>query len=120
MTIADPSIRTKEKAIAAILDRLVDSGSLAAQDRPSVQTALLLREELGSTAIGGGVAMPHVKHPAIATFVGAVAEFKLGVDFASIDGKLVHLVCLLLSPPDQAVEHLRVLVAVAEYLRARA
>ena len=119
MTIADPSIRTMQRAIAAILDRLVDAGALDAQHRQSVEAALLRREELGSTAIGGGVAMPHVTHPAVETFVGAVAEFKLGVDFASLDGKPVHLVCLLLSPPDRAGEHLRVLISVAEYLRSR-
>jgi mannitol/fructose-specific phosphotransferase system IIA component (Ntr-type) len=120
LSIADPSIRTKEQAIVAILNRLADDGAIDPQHLPSIGMALLKREELGSTAIGGGVAMPHVKHPAVTTFLGAVAEFKVGIDFASLDGKLVHRVCLLLEPPNHTGEHLRVLIALAEHLRATA
>ncbi|HTU27734.1 MAG TPA: PTS sugar transporter subunit IIA [Pirellulales bacterium] len=120
MSIADPAIRTKQQALAAILDRLVAEGLLAGEHREEVLAALLKREELGSTAIGRGVAMPHVKHSAITTLLGAIAEFKLGVDFASLDGERVHLVCLLLTPADSVSEPMRVLIAVAECLRARA
>src|SRR5262245_16406683 len=59
--ISDPGIRTKSRAIAAILDRLIESEGLAAELREDILAAILEREELGSTGIGRGVAVPHVK-----------------------------------------------------------
>jgi mannitol/fructose-specific phosphotransferase system IIA component (Ntr-type) len=115
--IADPAVRTKEIAIAAIIDRLVESGALEAEHRSGVVAALLKRESLGSTGIGGGVAIPHANYPGIASFIGAVTMLKVGVDFASVDSKPVHMVILSVSPADRPGEHLRVLEAVARRLR---
>ena len=117
LVIPDPSIRTKAQAIAAILDRLVETGELRAEHRQGVYAAILKREALGSTAIGGDVAVPHAKYAGVPTLIGAVAEFPGGVDFESADGKTVHFVCLLVSPAHRPGEHLRVLAAVARRLR---
>ncbi|MGE3804722.1 MAG: PTS sugar transporter subunit IIA [Gemmataceae bacterium] len=56
--------------------------------------ALLEREELGSTGIGRGLAIPHADFP-LERPLAALATFPAGVDFASLDGESVHLVCLL-------------------------
>jgi mannitol/fructose-specific phosphotransferase system IIA component (Ntr-type) len=117
LVIPYPSIRTKAQAINAILDRLVEAGELRAEHRQGVYAAILKREALGSTTIGGEVAVPHAKYAGVPTLIGAVAEFQGGVDFESLDGKPVHIVCLLLSPADQPDEHLRMLTAVARRLR---
>ena len=67
----------------------------------SIVKAILKREELGSTGIGRGVAVPHTKHPSVNRLVGSVAVSTQGVDFASLDGEVVHLFFLLISPPDR-------------------
>jgi len=114
--ISDRSVRTKEQAIAAILDRLVEAGSLEAARWQGVFAAILKREELGSTAIGGGVAIPHAKYSGVGSTLGAIANFPSGIDFDSLDGRPVRLVCLLVSPQDQPGEHLRLLETVSRKL----
>ena len=79
--------------------------------------AILKREELGSTGIGRGVAVPHTKHPSVDRLVGNVAISGGGVDFDSLDGEKVHLFFLLISPPDRPGDHLRALENISRQLR---
>ena len=118
--MTDPGIRTKAQAIAAILDRLIETEELAAGLREEILAAIVEREELGSTGIGHGVAVPHAKCAGISRLCGAVAEFPAGVDFESLDRKPVRLVYLIVSPQGQPAEHLRVLEAVAQHVRRKA
>ena len=62
-----------------------------ADQEESVVAAILKREELGSTGIGNGVAVPHTKHPSVEKLVGTVAVSVEGVDFKSLDGEKVQL-----------------------------
>ena len=117
LLISDHSIGTKRQAIVAIVDRLVGCGSLPNEHRQGVLAALLNREELGSTGIGRGIAIPHAKCPNLDKMVGAIAKFATGIDFDSLDGQPVHFVCLLISPADQPGDHLRVLQGVSRSLR---
>ena len=75
------------------------------------------REELGSTGIGKGIAVPHTKHPSVSKLVGTVGVSADGIDFNSLDGEKVHLLFLLISPPDLPVEHLRALENISRQLR---
>jgi PTS system fructose-specific IIA component/PTS system nitrogen regulatory IIA component len=117
LSICDRSVQTKEQAITAILDRLVEAGALEAELRQGVLTAILKREACGSTGIGRGVAIPHVMYPSIDRVIGAIARFYAGVEFNSLDGRPVHLVFLIVSPWDRPGEHLRMLEAIARRLR---
>jgi PTS system nitrogen regulatory IIA component len=74
---------------------------------------------MGSTGIGGGLAVPHARFTGLTRLIGAIADFPAGVDFNSLDGKPVHVVCLFVSPADQPSEHLRVLEAISQHLRTR-
>src|SRR5262245_3516411 len=113
----DPTIRTKSQAIAAILDRLVETEGLSADLREEILAAIAEREELGSTGIGRGVAVPHAKCGGVSRLLGAVAEFPTGVDFESLDRKPVRLVYLIISPKNRPAEHLRILESIAQHLR---
>lgn len=75
------------------------------------------REQLGSTGIGRGIAIPHAKHRGLDRLVGVIASFPLGVGFDSLDGEPVRTVCLILSPAYMPGEHLAVLGAAARRLR---
>ena len=79
--------------------------------------AITKREELGSTGIGRGVAVPHTKHPSVDKLVGTVGVSIDGVDFKSLDGEKVHLFFLLISPPDRPGDHLRALENISRQLR---
>ena len=79
--------------------------------------AIIKREELGSTGIGRGVAVPHTKHPSVERLVGTVGISHDGVDFDSLDGEKVQLLFLLISPPDRPGDHLRALENISRQLR---
>jgi len=107
----------KETVIRAMGKALVEAGKIKEQDFESIVAAILKREELGSTGIGRGVAVPHTKHPAVSKLVGTVAISDEGVDFDSLDGEKVHLLFLLISPPDRPGDHLRALENVVNAMR---
>ena len=96
---------------------MVEAGKVEADECESIVKAILKREELGSTGIGRGVAVPHTKHPSVDRLVGTVAVSAAGVDFASLDGEAVHLFFLLISPPDRTGDHLRALEELPRQLR---
>ena len=79
--------------------------------------ALVEREELGSTAVGHGFAIPHCKLQGISEIYLAIARFTNGVDFRATDGKPVQMMFIVLSPPDQPAAHLQVLSQIARVLK---
>jgi PTS system nitrogen regulatory IIA component len=107
----------KEGVIREMAQALLEAGKVAASEVESIVKAILKREELGSTGIGRGVAVPHTKHPSVERLIGAVAVSAEGVDFSSLDGEKVHLFFLLISPPDRPGDHLRALESVSRQLR---
>ena len=107
----------KEQVIRAMATALLEVGKIYEDQHESIVEAVLKREELGSTGIGRGVAVPHTKHPSVSELVGTVAVSEDGVDFDSLDGEKVHLLFLLISPPDRPGDHLRALENISRQLR---
>lgn len=107
----------KEGVIAEMVGALLEAGSIAEEDTEDIIKAIMKREELGSTGIGRGVAVPHTKHASVDNLVGTVAISRDGVDFNSLDGERVQLVFLLISPPDRPGDHLRALENISRQLR---
>jgi len=87
-------------------------------DDHTVSSALLKREELGSTGVGSGVALPHVRLEQVKKPFAIMARLKHPIDFDAIDGQPVDLVCLLLLSKENEQAQLNVLAAVARRLRA--
>lgn len=108
---------TKEAAIRSMVASLKDAGSISADDEDGIISAILKREELGSTGIGNGVAVPHTKHASVSKLIATVALASGGVDFASLDGEPVYILFLLVSPPDKPGDHLRALESISRHLR---
>lgn len=107
----------KESAIRAMVASLRAAGSIKSEDEEGIVAAILKREELGSTGIGNGVAVPHTKHASVDKLVATVALARDGVDFASLDGEPVYVLFLLVSPPDRPGDHLRGLENISRHLR---
>jgi fructose-specific phosphotransferase system IIA component len=107
----------KEEVIRVMASSLLEAGKISQDQFEGIVEAILKREELGSTGIGRGVAVPHTKHPSVNELVGAVAVSDEGVDFDSLDGEKVHLLFLLVSPPDRPGDHLRALENISRQLR---
>jgi PTS system fructose-specific IIA component/PTS system nitrogen regulatory IIA component len=114
---ADLTAEDKEDVIRELATALAQAGSIAEGDTESIVKAIMKREELGSTGIGRGVAVPHTKHASVEKLVGTVGVSVEGVDFNSLDGDKVNLFFLLVSPPDRPGDHLRALENISRQLR---
>ena len=115
--LAELAAVDKEGAIREMVQALCKAGKVEPSELESIVTAILKREDLGSTGIGRGVAVPHTKHSSVERLVGAVAVSPAGVDFTSLDGEVVHLFFLLVSPLDRPGDHLRALENISRQLR---
>lgn len=78
---------------------------------------LLQREELGSTAIGEGVAIPHCKIKGVKNPIVLLAISKKRIDFHSLDGKPSNIFFLVVSSPDNPSLNLQILAAIASLVR---
>ena len=114
---AELAAEDKQGVIREMVQALAEAGGIEAKQAEGIVGAILKREELGSTGIGRGVAVPHTKHPSVDKLVGTVAVSNEGVDFASLDGEKAHLFFLLISPPDRPGDHLRALEKISRQLR---
>lgn len=116
--ITDLKATTKDEAIREIVNSLRAAGKVTAEHTEAIITAIMKREELGSTGIGRGVAVPHTKHTSVDSIVATVALSVDGLDFAALDGEVVHIIFLLISPPDRPGEHLRGLETITRHLKS--
>lgn len=82
-----------------------------------IRDAIMRREELGSTGLGGGIAVPHTRLDQIVQPFGVVARLRSPVPFDAVDDQPVDLVALLLLPTGTAGDHLNALACVARRLR---
>ncbi|MEE2936341.1 MAG: PTS sugar transporter subunit IIA [Rubripirellula sp.] len=114
---AELKAETKEAVIQELVQALLDAGEIEADQQEDIVASIMKREELGSTGIGRGVAVPHTKHPSVQKLVGTVGVSESGVDFDSLDGERVQLFFLLISPPERPGDHLRALENISRQLR---
>ena len=121
--IVMPAIRAelaaddKQSVIEELVQCLTDAGAIKGEDKEGIVSAVMRREELGSTGIGRGVAVPHTKHASVDRLIGTVGISTGGVNFNSLDGAKVHLLFLIVSPHDRPSDHLRALEQITMHLR---
>lgn len=109
-------LRASDKA--QLLRQLCSHAAAELGLRPEVVTAQIVkREELGSTGVGDGVALPHARIAEIKSPFGLVARLQRGIDFDAIDSQPVDIVFLLLLPESAHGEQLNALARVARSLR---
>ena len=93
------------------------SATLLSLDAQTIFTALQAREELGSTGLGNGFALPHARIEVLNRLFGMFTRLNRPIHFDSIDGNPVDLVFLLLIPPSAGSDHLAALACISRYLR---
>lgn len=113
----DMSSTTKTDAIMELVALLKRSGTIAEED--AVAKVVLEREELGSTGIGEGIAVPHGKSDAVDRVIAAFGRSEKGINFESVDKQPVHLLFLLVAPIDSAGPHLMALARISRILKNR-
>jgi nitrogen PTS system EIIA component len=86
-------------------------------DQNVIFDALLARENLGSTGLGKGFALPHARFDALPRAFALFVRLARPIDFAAVDGEPVDLVILLLTPANAGNQHLTTLATLARPLR---
>lgn len=86
-------------------------------DGREVFDAVMERENLGSTGVGEGVAIPHARIEGLEKPIGAFVRLTEGVDFDAIDGKACDLIFMLIAPHGSGADHLRALAQVSRAFR---
>jgi fructose-specific phosphotransferase system IIA component len=106
--------QTKREILEEIVEA-VDESKIS--DRAKVLEAVLQREEIMSTGIGHGIAIPHGKSEYVTELGGVLGLKKEGVDFDSLDGKPTHIFFLLVSPMDVSGPHIKALARISRLLK---
>lgn len=108
---------TDKKGVLAELSSLLVANQ-PREVQKAVLEALTQREEVGSTGIGDGVAIPHARTAAVHTIRVAAGVSQQGLDFQSLDQKPVYLFFLILTPAGAAGTHLKLLAQLTRLLRS--
>ncbi len=101
------SVSTKEEAIDRLV-ALMDAGGRL-KDKAGYKEGILAREALGSTGIGGGIAIPHAKVEAVKEPGLAAMVVPDGVDYEAFDGSLANILFMIAAPAEGADVHLEAL-----------
>lgn len=101
------SASSKMEAIDKMTDLVDNSGNL--NDKQGYKNAIIAREEMSTTGIGEGVAIPHAKTKAVDKACLAAGVSKDGIDYESFDGSLSHLFFMIAAPDGANDTHLEVL-----------
>ena len=114
-----PNLRVtgKRQALQELARR---AATLTGEDEHKIFESLREREQLGSTGIGNGTAVPHGRIPGFKRALTMFARLEKPIDFDAIDSQPVDLIFLLLTPADAGADHLKALARISRLLRNRA
>ena len=113
-TVIDVRAQDKTRLLKELCNRAATTLKL---DAENICAEILKREQLGSTAMGGGVAIPHARIEHLAKPFGLLARLRKPIEFDAIDGQPVDIVFLLLLPASAPTGQLGALATVARRLR---
>ena len=107
----------RDAVIAELVESLVQAGCINSAQMKEITQKIIEREKQGSTGIGKGIAVPHIKHPSVKNIIGTIGCSKEGVDFSSLDKAPVYSVLLLISPPNNPDRHLEAMESLFSHLQ---
>lgn len=106
---------SKPEVLEELIDLLVQSDKI--KDKDSFTKAVLDREDICSTGIGKGIAIPHSRNEAISEVAVALGRSKKGIDFDALDSQPVQLIFLLAAPLNAGSVYLKALARLSRLLR---
>lgn len=114
-----PDMRAGSKK-QALLEAAQRAAQVTGLHERTIFDLLLERERLGSTGLGGGIAIPHGKIAGLDRLHGIFARLASPIEFEAIDARPVDLMFVLLAPKEAGADHLTALSRVSRCLRDRA
>ena len=113
--LIDVSVPSKSKLLKFVAETAADTLGLIEGD---IVNALQSREDLGSTGIGAGIAIPHAPVEGVDSPFVLLVRLAKPIDFDAIDEEPVDVVCLILTPPGEQNRYLTLLSKIARQLRS--
>ncbi|MEL7033577.1 MAG: PTS sugar transporter subunit IIA [Pseudomonadota bacterium] len=114
VVLAPQASETRKQVLNTLANAVGEKHGLDGRD---IFDAVIERENLGSTSVGEGVAIPHARIEGLNRPVGAFVRLVDGVDFDAIDGRPCDLIFMLLAPIAAGADHLRALAQVSRAFR---
>lgn len=105
----------KKEVISELAELVAQSKQLTS--KKTFFNAILEREDLGSTGIGNGVAIPHAKTKVAKDFILGFARNDEGIDFGALDGEKTYLFFILASPKEEVGGHLKILAEISRLVK---
>lgn len=112
------SAQDKPELLTQLVELLLKSGHV--RDGSDLVSKLLIRENVFSTGIGGGIAIPHARTNDIDSLVLVFGRTLVPMDFQALDGHPVDLVFMLVGPQDSSSVHVKLLARVSRLLQSEA
>jgi len=110
-------VEKREDAIRALLEQFVAGGALAPQQVEQVFEAVMKREQLGSTAIGNGIAVPHARLDELKGIAVGFAHCPDGVEFKALDGEPVFQIFLVIASRESNDEYVGVMERISRLVQ---
>jgi PTS system nitrogen regulatory IIA component len=110
--------RTREEALRTLVHAVAAKGLI--RDEKDVYARLMERENIQSTAVGNGIAIPHCFIDEVPDLIIVVARAPAGLDFDSFDGKPTQVVFLLMGNRQEHSLHLKALARIARLINSTA
>ena len=107
-------VTTKRQLFEDLAERAAE---ITGHDAAELLDAITSREELGSTGLGNGIAIPHGKVTGLKGVTALLARLDQPIDFDSVDDQPVDIVVMLLAPTGAGADHLKALSRIARVLR---
>lgn len=117
LILTDLKSTDKLGVLRELTQALIGQGLVPAEHREDIIAGLVEREELTSTGLGYGLAMPHIKTKAVTKIQVVFGRSVAGIDFASLDGNPAHLFFLILAPPEMTTEYLKVISVISALMK---
>jgi mannitol/fructose-specific phosphotransferase system IIA component (Ntr-type) len=114
--VAQMQASNRWEAIDELINHLVATGKIKADNRDPIAAVVKKRETSMSTGIGFGIGIPHASTDLIYEVVGAFGRSEKGINFDALDNQPVKLVMLFLVPQGQFQKHLHTLANIAKLL----
>lgn len=112
--IVNLKARNKKEVIDELALSISNTTKISADE---IAKVLMERENLGSTGIGGGIAIPHGKLGLVDSIIVGFGISKQGIDYEALDNKPVHIFFLLLTSENSTGGHLKVLAQISKLLK---
>lgn len=108
---------TKADVLAELVDAIRSPKKMPTKVAADICNRLRVRERMGTTALGRGCAIPHIKWSGTQRFLGAIGYCPEGIDFDSLDGGPTWAVFLVVGPEDRPAEYVNLMTRLARIIQ---